>query len=262
MGRRRRGNHEADEMHEDLLDVREIQRKLYPPTAPQIPGFEIAGLTRPCGIANGDCLDYVSLLDETIGVVIADVTGHGLRAALVAVQARAYLRAFAMTDSHIEVIMGRANQALAADRNFGLFVTCLLVQIDPARPVLRYVNAGHPPGLVIRGAEEIYHMTAESPLLGAISEATFEEARLDLRTGDVVVLYTDGVTEARSQGGAEFGYSGLVNAVKEAHHRSAHSVCEHVLRAVAAHLRGRGQRDDLTVLVAKVVREPAATKRA
>ncbi|MBU0641338.1 MAG: serine/threonine-protein phosphatase [Planctomycetes bacterium] len=133
----------------ELALAEELQRKLYPDHAPPAAGFDIDGVSRPVETTNGDCFDYIPLPDGALGVVVGDVRGHGLPAALVMVQARAYLRAYATCEADIAKIIQRTNVALTKDESVGYFVTCLLVRLEPGGRSLSYVNAGHPPGIVV-----------------------------------------------------------------------------------------------------------------
>ncbi|MBU0617015.1 MAG: serine/threonine-protein phosphatase [Planctomycetes bacterium] len=235
-----------------MVLAKEMQRKLYPDHAPPLAGFDIGGMSWPVEATNGDCFDYIPLPDGALGVVVADVRGHGLPAALVMVQARAYLRAYATCEADIARIIQRTNVALTKDESVGDFVTCLLVRLEPIGRSLSYVNAGHPPGIVVGTYGEHRELSGNSPLLGVMPDAEFEVLSTGpLEAGDLVALFTDGVIESRAPNGEFFGPQRVASTVAHRGGASASMICEQVLAAADAFRGSAPQQDDMTCIVIK-----------
>ncbi len=240
------------DLRAEMVLAREMQRKLYPDHAPPLAGFDIDGVSQPVEATNGDCFDYIPLPDGALGVVVGDVRGHGLPAALVMVQARAYLRAYATCEADIAKIIQRTNVALTKDESVGYFVTCLLVRLEPGGRSLSYVNAGHPPGIVVGTNGEHRELSGNSPLLGVMPDAEFEVLSTGpLEAGDVMALFTDGVLESRDPNGDFFGPQRVASTIARSGGASAAAICEQVLAAADAFRGSAPQQDDMTCIVIK-----------
>jgi sigma-B regulation protein RsbU (phosphoserine phosphatase) len=238
------------DLQAEMVLAEEIQRKLYPDHAPPLAGFDIGGRSWPVEATNGDCFDYIPLPDGALGVIVADVRGHGLPAALVMVQARAYLRAYATCETDIAKIIQRTNVALARDESVGYFVTCLLMRLEPGGRSLSYVNAGHPPGIVVGASGKHQELSGNSPLLGVMPDAEFEVLSAGpLEPGDRVALFTDGVVESRAPSGEFFGTQRVASTVACSGGAPAGATCERVLAAAAAFCGSAPRQDDMTCVV-------------
>jgi len=236
----------------ELALAEELQRKLYPGHAPPLAGFDIGGVSRPVEATNGDCFDYIPLPDGALGVVVGDVCGHGLPAALVMVQARAYLRAYATCETDIAKIIQRTNVALTKDESVGHFVTCLFVRLESGGRSLSYVNAGHPPGIVVGSDGQQRELSGHSPLLGVMPDAIFEVLRVGpLAAGDLVALFADGVIESRAPNGGFFGPQRVVTTVAHSRAASAGMISARVLAAADAFRGSAPRQDDMTCVVIK-----------
>ncbi|HUU98711.1 MAG TPA: PP2C family protein-serine/threonine phosphatase [Phycisphaerae bacterium] len=245
-------NTSCPDLRAELALAEEMQRKLYPGHAPPLAGFDIGGLSRPVEATNGDCFDYIPLPDGALGVVVGDVRGHGLPAALVMVQARAYLRAYATCETDVAKIIQRTNVALARDESVGYFVTCLLMRLEPGGRSLSYVNAGHPPGIVVGTNGERRELSGNSPLLGVMLDAEFEVLSTGpLEAGDRVALFTDGVIESRAPDGEFFGPQRVASTIAHSGGASAAAISEQVLAAADAFRGGTPQQDDMTCVAIK-----------
>jgi sigma-B regulation protein RsbU (phosphoserine phosphatase) len=238
------------DLRAEMVLAEELQRKLYPDHASPLAGFEIGGVSRPVEATNGDCFDYIPLPDGALGVVVGDVRGHGLPAALVMVQARAYLRAYATCETDVAKIMQRTNVALTKDESVGYFVTCLLVRLEPGSRSLTYVNAGHPPGIVVAADGEHRELSGNSPLLGVLPDAEFEVLKTGpLQAGDVTVLFTDGVIESRAPNGEFFGPQRVADVLAHSDSASVGAICAQILAAADAFRGSAPQQDDMTCVV-------------
>ena len=193
-----------------------IQSKLLPQGAPQPPGYEIAYRWRSAREVGGDFFDFIPIAGGAVGLVVADVSDKGIPAALYMMFARTLLRATAISGRSPAVVLERANELMLADSASDMFVTAYYSVLDPEKHRLTVASAGHnlavyaPAG----AGEPIPLITAGIPL-GILTPAGIGEQQLELAPGDLVVFYTDGVSEAFSAGGEAFGDERLMALVKE-----------------------------------------------
>ncbi|PYM11865.1 MAG: hypothetical protein DME18_12815, partial [Verrucomicrobia bacterium] len=204
---RKRAEQELRENEEQFRVAREIQQRLFPKTAPQVPGFDIAGVSHAAEATGGDYFDYLPMLGNRVGVVVGDVTGHGIGPALLMAETRAYLRILARNREDVGEILTRANRVLAEDIGYERFITMLLVSLDPQKRTFTYANAGHPAGYVLDGAGEIKARLKRTGLpLGIKPDMAYPQApATSLSPGDVLLLLTDGIEEAMSPDDNIFG---------------------------------------------------------
>jgi sigma-B regulation protein RsbU (phosphoserine phosphatase) len=224
---------------------------------PRFAGLEFAANYRPAGRAGGDLYDLFPLEDQHNGhdqqpsrwcVFIGDTTGHGLPAALSMVMLQATLRAHPARIARPATLLRHANRQLCG-KPLGAFATAFLGVYEPGQRRLIYANAGHPPPLLKHASDGSIHTLDEvaSYPLGINESETFEEAALQLEPADMVLLYTDGIIEARNKNGDEFGRDRLMRALREAGDRPAGLV--HLLsHAVRKHEQGQSPRDDQTLV--------------
>jgi sigma-B regulation protein RsbU (phosphoserine phosphatase) len=231
-----------------------IQGGLYPQTSPTIPGFDIAGAVWPAKMTGGDYFDYVEMPGDAIGIVIGDVCGHGLGSALIMAVTRAYLRPLAVSNESPGAILTRLNQFLHDDLQHDRhFVTLFLARLDPSSRTLAFASAGHLPAFVLDRAGAV-KATLDSngcplALFGTMCYPTSDSLTLD--PGDVLVLLTDGVTEAEAPDGRIFGSEGALQVIGAHRGESAMAIVHHVRDAVR-HFAGQAtQADDVTVVICK-----------
>ena len=246
----------------ELAIARRIQLSLMPTIAPVRPGWEIASGYRAARTIGGDFYDVYGLgpepeaPDAPIGLAIADVTGKGVTAALLMAFSRAVLRAAAYNADGPLDALRRANRVLATDVRAGLFLTALVGQLDPSNGRLRYASAGHePPLMVSSGSPAVAELPAGGSMVGLFAEFAGEDQVLDLLPGDVVVWYTDGVTDAREASGVRFGVARLrdvlerCTTVSSTAGLAAEGIVAAIFDAVDAFVAGEPQADDVTLLV-------------
>ncbi len=239
---------------EQFRVAREIQQRLFPKGPPALPGFDIAGASYPAEATGGDYFDYMPMLNEGVGIVVGDVTGHGIGPALLMAETRAYLRVVGMHRESVGEVLTRANRALAEDVGQELFVTVLLARLDAAQRTLTYVNAGHPPGYVLGLQGEIKTKLRRTNIpLGMRSDTAYIEARVALEPGDTALFLTDGFEEAVDPDNTLFGVERVLEVVRTNRHRAAVEIVEALRAAVQEFARGATQQDDLTVVVVKVL---------
>jgi sigma-B regulation protein RsbU (phosphoserine phosphatase) len=232
-----------------------IQERLLPRKSPELPHLDIAGCNRPATETSGDYFDYVELPDGRLGIIIADVTGHGLGAALVMTAARAFSRALCKTQSDPAAVLAGANHLLAHDLEDGNFLSFLLAAIDPNKGILEYASAGHDPPFCYRPSTgQFAELESTGPLLGIVDGMEFGlGGPLKLETADVLVFMTDGLFECMNTAEETFGKERLCEVIRKNHAANAQAILTALLDATSAWTEGRPPRDDITVVVAKVV---------
>src|SRR5580700_2427265 len=243
---------QRDDLLKDVELAGEVQRLFLPSGKPSIAGLEIAGMMHPARGVGGDYYDYFPTDSHTTQVVIADVSGKGVPAALLMSATAAALRLGANHDRDMLAQVARLNTEIAAVSDPERYVTLLVAEIDTHERVIRYVNCGHNPALLFRARTgELTRLNASCLPIGLsteeICELTSEE---DLTSGDVLVLYTDGVTEAENRLGEEFGMERLSEIVRLGSSLSAEDLMACIYNA-AADFCADSLNDDVTILVVK-----------
>ncbi|MEI7728556.1 MAG: SpoIIE family protein phosphatase [Verrucomicrobiota bacterium] len=239
---------------EQLRLAREIQQRLFPSRPPEIPGFEIAGASYPAAEAGGDYFDYLTMLKGRFGVVVGDVSGHGIGPALLMAETRAYLRLLSIRREDVSEILSIANTALAEDVGPGRYVTLFLARIEPQTRQMIFGSAGHPPCFLYNAQGEIkLAMKRTGMPLGMRSQTTYPPAPpVQLESGDLLVLLTDGVDEALSTREEFFGTARIHDYIRAHREQSAREIVEGLYHTVCQFAEGTEQADDLTAIVVKV----------
>ena len=251
-----------EKLRRELALAAQVQQRLLP-TEPPISGtLELAGICHPARGVGGDYYDFLPFDNQQIGIAIADVAGKGMAAALLMSTVQASLRSQALVHndatppSHaLTRLVASMNLLLCRSTQGSNYVTFFYAQFDERTRRLTYVNAGHNPPFLLRHdptAERWVSLSTGGLFIGAFDHLQYEEETLDLRSGDVLVAYTDGVTEALDVAGEEFGEERLQAALTEAAHLNAQQIRESVSQQVREWCAGAPQYDDLTFLVMKV----------
>lgn len=232
---------------------RAIQQRLYPKEAPSVPGFDIVGAAYPADSLCGDYYDFFPMLGDGFGLTVADVCGHGIGPSILMAQARAYLRMLARSHVDVGEILRQLNEILTVEGSQREFVTQILVRLDPEARALVYANAGHPPGILVSGTGDARRELRPSGIpLGFFADRTFaSSSSIPLETGDVLVLFTDGLTECPGADGEELGRPRVVELIQNHRHRCAAEILAALGEEVAG-FRAGPQVDDMTLIVAKV----------
>jgi sigma-B regulation protein RsbU (phosphoserine phosphatase) len=232
----------------ELQIAREIQQSLFPPRPPEVPGFDVAGESRPCYEVGGDAYDWIPLGDGRLALVVADVAGKGTPASLLMAAVHAFLHALAGTTSLVHVVE-RLSLFLFENTQASRFVTLFYAELDPASRRLAYVNAGHvPPSRVSRDGT-VSRLAEGGPALGLLPDASYEAGETSLEPGDVVAVVTDGVTEAGAADGREFGDERVCEALRRRPADGAAAVLRALVAAVDDWVGAAGCHDDLTAIV-------------
>ena len=244
---------QRDELLHDVELAAQVQRLFLPVGKPAIAGLEIAGMMRPARGVSGDYYDYITINAHTIQFVIADVAGKGVPAALLMSATAAAMQLETNHDRNILEMVGRLNTGIHSVSDDGeRYVTLLVAELDAQERKLRYVNCGHNPALLFRaqtGAVTRLHSSCAP--IGISPENPCQLASADLTVGDVLVFYTDGVTEAENQLGEELGTERLSAVVQRGSSSSAEALMTDIFDTVANFCSETGFNDDVTVLVVK-----------
>jgi sigma-B regulation protein RsbU (phosphoserine phosphatase) len=237
----------------ELELARKVVEGLMPRAFPLIEGFDIYGTTIPFREVGGDYLDFIDSISERLVVMVADVSGKGLSAALIMVTFRAYFHATVINELAMRVVMSRVNRLVHNTTDGDRFITCFYGLIDPEHKRLLYISAGHNPPLLLRGDGTSELLTQGGLPLGIFENSRYSESVVEFRSGDILVLYTDGVVEASNQREEEFGLNGLEEVVRASRDHRAYEIVKAITTAVDEHSSEvGGPEDDLTISIIKV----------
>src|SRR2546428_5529227 len=205
---------ETRRLEEELSIGQRIQRTFLPERDPKVPNFDIAGANYSSGLVGGDYYDYVKIAEGHLGIVVADVSGKGIPAALIMAAFRASLIAEVRNNYAIRTVFAKVNKLLWESIEIDRFVTAIYGVLDIQGRKYTYVNAGHNAGLLYRAATDSFEtLDSTGPLLGTLETAMFKERQVGVRPGDGLTLYTDGITEAMNPEEELFGGEGMRDGV-------------------------------------------------
>ena len=241
---------------EQFAAAREIQQRLFPHAPPRLAGLEFAGASNPAESAGGDYFDYLALPGGAVGLVVADVSGHGVASAMLMAEARAYLRLLSRDVGDPGLLLTAANRGLSEDLGGDRYITMILVRVDPVTRCMTYASAGHSEGVLYGPDGEVRASLRRSgPPLGRRPDAVYaSSAERWLEPGETLLLVTDGIDEALDASGLEcFGMERAGEVVRACVGRPASSLVGALLEAVRHHTGPGAPADDLTALVMRVV---------
>jgi serine phosphatase RsbU (regulator of sigma subunit) len=243
---------EKERLDQQLMTAKAVQAGLLPTGLPAIPGWDVAALWRPAQQLGGDFYDLIPLADALWGLLIADVSEKGIPAALMMAVARSLFRVYASADLSPSATLERVNRDLVASSRSGMFVTAAYAVADIRSGKLIIAGAGHPPGLVLRGpGGEVQLIGAGGIPLGIIGQAPFREETILLQPHQALVLYTDGVIEARDSSGEQFGLDRLQLSLRQAAVTSSTQLIDGLDNAVRAFVGATPPADDTAYLVVR-----------
>jgi len=237
-------------LDDELRGVGSVQKRLLPGALPRLPGCEVSAYYRPSGRASGDYYDVVKTSDDTLSFIVADVSGHGAPAAVVMAMSKTAFRLLLLQGTSIDQMFPEFNDFLCDNLSPDMFVTALGGTINVSAGVLKYVSAGHTPAILSRTETgECEMLTQHGMLLGVLPDQEFPSAKVLVAEGDKLIVYTDGITEAKDEANEQFGVTRLIEAIKEASDSSAGDVAHSIILAVTNHAGGQLPDDDMTLLV-------------
>lgn len=239
-------------IEEDLAIARQIQLSFLPQAPPKLKGIDLAGLNVPSFDVGGDYYDFVTVAAGQIGIAIGDVAGKGVAAGLILSSFRSSMRAEIRNNYSIATIFDKVNQLLLETTEPSRFVTALYGVLDIEKRRFTYASAGHYPGLLVHEDGSVEELDTGGTVLGAFPDQRYDEGFVHLRAGDMLILYTDGVTEAINLAGEEFGTARLLDMAVTVRGRSSAKIAAAIERAVRSFSKRKVPGDDLTLVVLKV----------
>jgi phosphoserine phosphatase RsbU/P len=245
-GRLRRQRTAEDQR--ELAEARRIQRKLLPAAMPHLEGWEIASSWQPASGVGGDCFDALPFGGSRLGLSIADVVGKGIPAALLMSNLQAAVRAFATEAVEPADLCHQVNRILCGNIAEGRFISFFYCVLDADLGVLSYTNGGHFPPILVRASGAVERLAAGGAVLGVFPDGEYAQGRVIMGPGDRLILFTDGMTEARNTADEEFGEDRLIELAVMHRACSAPALQSRLSAAVAGFTGGRFQ-DDATLIV-------------
>ena len=246
----------SGELHRDLEIARDVQRAAFPELPPVIPGLNVASFYKPALCVGGDYYDFLPFRDGAWGIAIGDVSGKGIAAALVMASLQGSLRAQTWQPrSDPERLMANVNRLVWEFSPQHFFASLFYAEYQPQSRVLRYVNAGHNPPIMLRRNHNrcaLLPLTAGCAPVGLIEDCPFTSTTFRLEIDDVLVAYTDGLTESENSEGTALGYKRLESMLAGCCSQNPHEVLQLILDELSAHSAGCPQADDITVVVMQV----------
>jgi serine phosphatase RsbU (regulator of sigma subunit) len=245
---------ERAELLTEMRSAEATQVRLLPRNPPPLESLDYAALCRPALAVGGDYYDFLPLGDGRLGVVLADVAGKGVPAAILMAGLQGRLQSQAsLFGDRLEDLLETLNRSLVPATEPGRFITLFYSLYDDARRLLRYVNAGHNPPFLLRsaGGRTPEWLDSGGMVLGVLPENRYAGGEVAIGPGDVLVIYSDGLTEAMNPEGSEFGVERLVDCVRRAGDLGARELAAGIMEELNGFRRGTSLHDDLTLLVAK-----------
>jgi len=247
---------ERRKLESELEFSSEIQRALLPQADPDIPGLEVAAFSRPAQIIGGDYFDFFQFHGGTPGLVIADVMGHGVSASLLMSSLQTALRTLIPEAASVPEVMQRVNRYYLHNVNLTTFITVFLAQFDPAGRTLTYCNAGHNPPLLYRrdarAAMQAAWLQPTGAAVGVVEDYAIRAEQVQMRPGDLLLLYTDGLTEAVNPGQEQLGKERLTRLVEQHADLPVRELVAAIRQSLADFIGGESLADDVTILLCKV----------
>ncbi len=244
---------EQEKLRRDLALAAEVQKRLLPDHPPDMSTATLAAVSLPARSVGGDYFDFIDVGDRRIGIALADVSGKGVAAALIMSSVQASLRVLSSDpELSLSQLVAKMNRFLHQSTGSNKYATFFYAQLDEHGRQLRYVNAGHPPPYLLRSASEIQELSTGGAVIGLFADLSYEEATIELKPGDVLVAFTDGVTEAMNAGDEEFGEERLKELLRQAVNLPVDAISAGISDALRDWIKDAAQYDDLTFVVLKV----------
>jgi sigma-B regulation protein RsbU (phosphoserine phosphatase) len=248
---------QRERISREIEIAREVQERLFPQNYPHIPGVDLAGYCRPAQVVGGDYYDFFPLPDARLALALGDISGKGISAALLMASLRASLRSIAgLQQGDLASLIGHVNSIVYESSTTNRYATFFYAEYDPFTHLLTYVNAGHNPPYILRGTQAI-PLEATGTVIGLLPGADYEQATIPLHPGDVLLAFTDGISEAMSNDDEEWGEDRMLATVQQL---LAKPDCTHtaqqlltcILEAADKFTAGAPQHDDMTLLICTI----------
>jgi sigma-B regulation protein RsbU (phosphoserine phosphatase) len=241
---------EAEALEKQVQLAAEVQQRMIPHTPPAVPGVELAAVYVPCYTLGGDFYDFIPLPDDNLGIVVADVSGKGVPASLIMASVRAALRAQVDNVYYLYEVLRRVNLMLYRDTRPEEFVTLFYGVLDARNRRLTYCNAGHPPGLLLRGGK-LTELGSDNMVLGVDPNENYKQSVIDLKGGDSLLLYTDGLTDAANFSNQRYGRQRLNQSFQVAD--KAETIAQAILWDLRRFVGLSKPTDDVTMIVTRIL---------
>jgi sigma-B regulation protein RsbU (phosphoserine phosphatase) len=238
-------------MKRDLSQAAEIQGRMLPAQAPIVPGTDLAGFNVPCRTVGGDYYDFFPYADGRLGLTLGDVSGKGMPASLMMMALHARVQVLAEDPGNLDAFMSRLNKTTCANCPSNRFITFFFCVLDTNTGDLAFANAGHNPPIIIRKSGEAQMLEGGGPVLGIIPYAPYKEMHERLNPGDMLVIYSDGVTEANNVNHEEYEEQRFIAVLQANRGKTAGEIVAAVTRSLNEFAAGAPQADDITLVVAK-----------
>jgi phosphoserine phosphatase RsbU/P len=242
---------ERERLERELALASEIQQRFQPTAPPQIEGYELQGISFPCYEIGGDYYDFIEREDGRLVIALGDVSGKGTAAALLMSSLHAAVHAQSASHDSIVATISAVNRYLADNIPANRFVTLFYAELDPESGALSFLNAGHNPPLIVHAAGTVEQLASGGLPLGIKRDAEYREGRTIMQRGDVLVIYSDGVTEANSPSGEEFGATRLYEVVSRNVNASAAGIRDRIESSLTKFAQGTSAADDITLVIVK-----------
>jgi sigma-B regulation protein RsbU (phosphoserine phosphatase) len=237
----------------ELEIAHEVQERLFPQEYPPISGLDYAGACRPASGVGGDYYDFIHVPDRKLGIAIGDVSGKGIPAALLMATLRAYLRGQTIRGSgDLADMMSTLNTLVYESSAANRYATFFFGQYDASTRLLEYVNCGHNPPMVFRHSGAVVRLDTGGPVIGLIEQTCYSQGSIALEAGDVLVAFTDGISEAMNGRDEEWGEERLAAAVLPARAQPARGLIARIMQEADTFVAGARQYDDMTVVVVRL----------
>lgn len=247
---------QRERVNRELEIAREVQEHLFPQHFPVIEGLEYCGQCRPARVVGGDYYDFLELPDGKLGVAIGDVSGKGIGAALMMASLEASLRGQASAAQNLAELVRRVNNLVFGASSASRYATFFYAEYEPRSRHVSYVNAGHNPPVVLRqsdGSCRVYRLEDGGSVIGLFRESQYEQGSFELETGDLLVLFTDGISESMNNDDEEWSEERLIEFAKSCYGLPALDVANQTMEAAQRFAAGAPQHDDMTVVVLRVL---------
>jgi phosphoserine phosphatase RsbU/P len=242
---------EKDRLERQVQIAAEVQRRMMPLQPPKVPGLDVAALYVPCFELGGDFYDFIPLGDHSVGITVADVVGKGLPASLLMASVRAAMRAQADNVYDLDEIISRVNKSMSLDMRANEFITLWYGVLDYQHKQLTYCSAGHEPAILVRNGE-MRELSTGGMVIGVDPEQKYGKEVVQLQTGDVLWIYTDGVPDAMNYNGDKFGKARMRECLLAHLGDTAEQICRQMLWETRRFVGLNRRTDDTTMVVVKV----------
>lgn len=242
---------ERERLERELALASEIQQRFQPTAPPHVKGYELQGISFPCYEIGGDYYDFIQRDDGRLVIALGDVSGKGTAAALLMSSLHAAIHAQSGSHNTLSATISAVNRYLADNIPANRFVTMFYAELEPESGTLAFLNAGHNPPLIVHAAGTVEQLASGGLPLGIKPDADYREGRTQLQPGDVLIIYSDGVTEAVSPTGEEFGSTRLYEVVSRNLEASAAGIRDRIESSLTKFAQGTSAADDITLVIVK-----------